>query len=179
MTVKPIFKISFGRSAFGQQIDKNFKWGFHCNVQTEAAPLTVSFVTTHPIIRFTWHTPLLQKLLADAHSNRGRICSISLPSLKPMSSLQGREPCLSRSSFFSLKTITSLEQLLLYWLPPVSCQQETLLLALTVTVYDSMGPLYTKDNKYFSTSETCCYEFLIQLFFKYEVYQKVPGLLLL
>jgi hypothetical protein len=77
MSVKPIFKVSFGRSVFGQLSDENLKrgeistnttdlrslkwnikWEFHCNVQTEAAPLTVNFPTTHPIIRLTCDTHL-------------------------------------------------------------------------------------------------------------------------
>jgi hypothetical protein len=124
MTVKSIFKVSFGRSAVGQWSDKNLKWngtesihlgslkrhikwGIHCTVQTEAAPLTLNFPTTHPIIRFTCDTP------CSFCTVTGRTWCISLQSLKPISSLQGREPFLPRSYLFSPNTITSLERWLL------------------------------------------------------------------
>jgi hypothetical protein len=100
-------------------LKQNMKWGFHCSVQTAAASLTVSFPTTHPIIRFTCDMHLCcRNSLLLAHSNKGKICCISFLSLKPTSSLQGGKRCLPRFSFFSLNTMTSLERQLLHWMPP-------------------------------------------------------------
>jgi hypothetical protein len=134
----------------------NIKWGFHCNGQTEAAPLAVNLPTTYPIITFPCDTYLC---------------------------CRNSERCLPMFSLFRSNTMTLLEQWLLHWNPPNSCQQEqtsfrqclSLLVALqqqfimacrksfqnlNVSI-QGMGPLYSKDNKYFSTSGTFCYEFSI------------------
>jgi hypothetical protein len=125
MTVKPTFKASIGRSAFGQYSDKNLKWRefstestdlgslnqnikwrCHSNVQTEAAPLTINFPTTHPIIRFTCGTHFCCRNSLQMRTVTGRICCLSLPSLKPTSSLQGGgntasldPPCLAQTQW--------------------------------------------------------------------------------